>query len=423
MYHKFAATLLTRRTGPLACEPARRHTRRHSGQWCRPVAASAPAACPFFRPPRQEADLGIVADMGTLQRLPSIVGHGVAMDLALTARTFTGAQPSTALHAAGQRRAGCCVPARSIIAQSDRLPWEFGKPCRLASSLLLALHPGAGYPLPGLRSCCIPGRLARRQLPSKRPTCSVLATLLRRCRSQVPAPGQPHVPHPAGADGGGGGAGAQHCCQESAGRGGHQAGAAAPEVRCVLGGMVLSGRCRGAYRLGGRPCGPRCPCLHTAWCVHSSYPPPEGSSTVRHLIPGASWPFCTPAGTTPVCPWAWTMLPPGTLPCCPGLQTSRRCSWHGQRAAARCSAVCEVAAQSGRARLLATGGPQGHSAVLDTPATHAAPAPLSCSSKLGPCVSVTCSSGRPRKEHCRDTACMKGCFCRAGSSKRGCRLG
>lgn len=31
-----------------------------------------------------------MADMGTLQRLPAIVGHGVATELALTARDFSG---------------------------------------------------------------------------------------------------------------------------------------------------------------------------------------------------------------------------------------------------------------------------------------------------------------------------------------------
>ncbi|GFR52635.1 hypothetical protein Agub_g15226 [Astrephomene gubernaculifera] len=35
----------------------------------------------------KEVDLAITADLGTLQRLPHLVGHGVAMDLALTART------------------------------------------------------------------------------------------------------------------------------------------------------------------------------------------------------------------------------------------------------------------------------------------------------------------------------------------------
>lgn len=37
----------------------------------------------------KEVDLGIAADVGTLQRLPSIVGYGRAMELALTARTIT----------------------------------------------------------------------------------------------------------------------------------------------------------------------------------------------------------------------------------------------------------------------------------------------------------------------------------------------
>ncbi|GLC36442.1 hypothetical protein PLESTB_000148400 [Pleodorina starrii] len=36
----------------------------------------------------KEVDLAIAADLGTLQRLPHIVGHGAAMDLALTARTM-----------------------------------------------------------------------------------------------------------------------------------------------------------------------------------------------------------------------------------------------------------------------------------------------------------------------------------------------
>ena len=38
----------------------------------------------------KEVDLGITADVGTLQRLPSIVGHGAAMDLCLTARVISG---------------------------------------------------------------------------------------------------------------------------------------------------------------------------------------------------------------------------------------------------------------------------------------------------------------------------------------------
>ncbi|XP_074310052.1 delta(3,5)-Delta(2,4)-dienoyl-CoA isomerase, peroxisomal [Silene latifolia] len=40
----------------------------------------------------KEVDLAITADLGTLQRLPSIVGFGNAMDLALTARRFSAAE-------------------------------------------------------------------------------------------------------------------------------------------------------------------------------------------------------------------------------------------------------------------------------------------------------------------------------------------
>ncbi|KAI4336539.1 hypothetical protein L6164_015054 [Bauhinia variegata] len=38
----------------------------------------------------KEVDLAITADLGTLQRLPSIVGYGHAIELALTARRFSG---------------------------------------------------------------------------------------------------------------------------------------------------------------------------------------------------------------------------------------------------------------------------------------------------------------------------------------------
>ncbi|KAM7484024.1 hypothetical protein LguiA_000033 [Lonicera macranthoides] len=40
----------------------------------------------------KEVDLGITADLGSLQRLPSIVGYGNAMELALTARRFSGTE-------------------------------------------------------------------------------------------------------------------------------------------------------------------------------------------------------------------------------------------------------------------------------------------------------------------------------------------
>ncbi|KAI8526792.1 hypothetical protein RHMOL_Rhmol12G0024100 [Rhododendron molle] len=40
----------------------------------------------------KEVDLGITADLGTLQRLPSIVGYGKAVELALSARRFSGSE-------------------------------------------------------------------------------------------------------------------------------------------------------------------------------------------------------------------------------------------------------------------------------------------------------------------------------------------
>ncbi|XP_042485268.1 delta(3,5)-Delta(2,4)-dienoyl-CoA isomerase, peroxisomal isoform X2 [Macadamia integrifolia] len=40
----------------------------------------------------KEVDLAIVADLGTLQRLPAIVGFGNAMELALTGRKFLGSE-------------------------------------------------------------------------------------------------------------------------------------------------------------------------------------------------------------------------------------------------------------------------------------------------------------------------------------------
>ncbi|XP_022145176.1 delta(3,5)-Delta(2,4)-dienoyl-CoA isomerase, peroxisomal, partial [Momordica charantia] len=38
----------------------------------------------------KEVNLGIAADLGTLQRLPAIVGYGRAAELALTGRNFSG---------------------------------------------------------------------------------------------------------------------------------------------------------------------------------------------------------------------------------------------------------------------------------------------------------------------------------------------
>lgn len=40
----------------------------------------------------KEVDLAITADLGTLQRLPAIVGYGNAMELALSGRRFSGSE-------------------------------------------------------------------------------------------------------------------------------------------------------------------------------------------------------------------------------------------------------------------------------------------------------------------------------------------
>lgn len=40
----------------------------------------------------KEVDLAITADLGTLQRLPGIVGYGHALELSLTGRRFSGSE-------------------------------------------------------------------------------------------------------------------------------------------------------------------------------------------------------------------------------------------------------------------------------------------------------------------------------------------
>eukprot|EP00878_Enallax_costatus_P028118 GHUV01030332.1.p1 GENE.GHUV01030332.1~~GHUV01030332.1.p1 ORF type:complete len:156 (+),score=46.16 GHUV01030332.1:763-1230(+) len=43
----------------------------------------------------KEVDLAITADLGTLQRLPAIIGHGAAAELALTARNVPGPEAAS----------------------------------------------------------------------------------------------------------------------------------------------------------------------------------------------------------------------------------------------------------------------------------------------------------------------------------------
>ncbi|KAG2302367.1 hypothetical protein Bca52824_031018 [Brassica carinata] len=51
----------------------------------------------------KEVDLAIVADLGTLQRLPGIVGYAKAMELALTARRFSGIAAKSPLAVTGTK--------------------------------------------------------------------------------------------------------------------------------------------------------------------------------------------------------------------------------------------------------------------------------------------------------------------------------
>ena len=60
----------------------------------------------------KEVDLAITADIGTLQRLPTLVGHGVAAEMALTARVV-GAEEGTAR--------GLVVGA---VMREREMPWQ-----------------------------------------------------------------------------------------------------------------------------------------------------------------------------------------------------------------------------------------------------------------------------------------------------------
>lgn len=72
----------------------------------------------------KEVDVSIIADMGSLQRLPSIIGHGATMDLSLTARTL-GAEEALKLGLVSQifqdlstMQSKCCDIANAIAAKS-----------------------------------------------------------------------------------------------------------------------------------------------------------------------------------------------------------------------------------------------------------------------------------------------------------------
>lgn len=72
----------------------------------------------------KEVDLAITADIGTLQRLPTIVGHGVATELALTAREISGEEAervglvTRAFADAGELSRGASAAAIAVAAKS-----------------------------------------------------------------------------------------------------------------------------------------------------------------------------------------------------------------------------------------------------------------------------------------------------------------
>ena len=66
-----------------------------------------------------------MADMGTLQRLPSIVGHGIAAELALTARSFSGGPPASGLRALWAGCGAVALPSRAARRSLSR----FNLPC------------------------------------------------------------------------------------------------------------------------------------------------------------------------------------------------------------------------------------------------------------------------------------------------------
>lgn len=90
----------------------------------------------------KEVDLAITADLGTLQRLPRIVGDGRAREWALTARTFgadeaeraglvaTVHDDAAALHAAAERLAGelALKPAAALVGSKRALLYARGRP-------------------------------------------------------------------------------------------------------------------------------------------------------------------------------------------------------------------------------------------------------------------------------------------------------
>jgi enoyl-CoA hydratase len=72
----------------------------------------------------KEVDLAIVADLGVLQRLPGIVGQGIARELALTGRQFNGREAGSlglvngVFATAGEMQESVMATARGLAAKS-----------------------------------------------------------------------------------------------------------------------------------------------------------------------------------------------------------------------------------------------------------------------------------------------------------------
>eukprot|EP00775_Hariotina_reticulata_P009900 gene9899-10057_t len=77
----------------------------------------------------KEVDVAITADLGTLQRLPGIIGHGAACDLALTARQVNGTE------AASLGLVSRCYDSRSDM---DEAVWKLAADLAAKSPLAVA---------------------------------------------------------------------------------------------------------------------------------------------------------------------------------------------------------------------------------------------------------------------------------------------
>jgi delta(3,5)-delta(2,4)-dienoyl-CoA isomerase len=68
----------------------------------------------------KEIDLAIVADIGTLQRLPKLIGHGRALEMALTARAVT---PTKRFASDSRRAFSRALLSSKETRSSSRKPW------------------------------------------------------------------------------------------------------------------------------------------------------------------------------------------------------------------------------------------------------------------------------------------------------------